>query len=260
MNETPVLSLANVSKRFDAVAAVSKVSFKLFAGRIYALIGPNGAGKTTLLNVISGYIECDAGSIKMRDQAINNWTASRRVLQGMARTFQITQLFGHMTALENVMCGFQPHITQSITSTLLGLRSFIAEEQALRTRANELLDTVGIGAYAEDLAGLLPFGLQRRLEVARALATQPSILLLDEPCAGLSGTEANELGSLLIRLANRGMCILVVEHNMPFVLGVAEQIVVLDAGEVIAAGRSDEVRNDARVIEAYLGEAEHGAA
>ncbi len=260
MSKSPILSLADVGKSFDAVAAVSNVGFDLFEGRIYALIGPNGAGKTTLLNIISGYVGRYSGIIRLRDQTIDNWTASRRVLEGMARTFQITQLFDHMTALENVMCGFHPHITQSLASVLLGLRSFMAEERALRLRAQNLLETVGAGGYANEPAGLLPFGLRRRLEVARALATQPSLLLLDEPCAGLSGAEASELGRLLQRLSGQGMCVLVVEHNMPFVLGVAEEIVVLDAGEVIAKGDSGEVRNDPRVIEAYLGEVEHGAA
>ena len=130
----------------------------------------------------------------------------------------------------------------------------------MRVRAQHLLETVGISDYANEPAGLLPFGLQRRLEVARALATQPSLLLLDEPCAGLSRAEAADLGGLLQHLSGQGMCVLVVEHNMPFILGIAEEIVVLDAGEVIARGRSEEVRNDPRVIEAYLGEVEHGAA
>jgi branched-chain amino acid transport system permease protein len=158
------------------------------------------------------------------------------------------------------MCGFHTHIAQSLASVLLGLPSFWTEERALRVRAQHLLETVGIGDYANEPAGLLPFGLQRRLEVARALATQPSLLLLDEPCAGLGRAEASELGRLLQRLSAKGMCVLVVEHNMPFVLGIAEEIVVLDAGEVIARGRSEEVRNDPRVIEAYLGEVGHAAA
>ena len=260
MNKSAILSLADVGKSFDAVAAVSNVCFDLFDGRIYALIGPNGAGKTTLLNIISGYVGSDSGSIRLRGETIGGWTASRRVRQGMARTFQITQLFGHMTALENVMCGFHTHIAQSLASILLGLPSFWTEERALRVRAQHLLETVGISDYANEPAGLLPFGLQRRLEVARALATQPSLLLLDEPCAGLSRAEAADLGGLLQHLSGQGMCVLVVEHNMPFILAIAEEIVVLDAGEVIARGRSEEVRNDPRVIEAYLGEVEHGAA
>ena len=260
MSKPAILSLVDIGRSFSGIVALSGVCLDLFESRIYALIGPNGAGKTTLLNIISGYVERDSGRIGLRGQTIDKWPASRRVLQGMARTFQITQLFGHMTALENVMCGFHPHIAQSLPSVLLGLRSFVTEERSLRVRAQHLLEIVGVGDYANEPAGMLAFGLQRRLEVARALATQPSLLLLDEPCAGLSGAEASELGRLLQSLASQGMCVLVVEHNMPFVLEIADEVVVLDAGAIIASGLPDMIRNDPRVIEAYLGEVEHGAA
>ncbi|MCC7166151.1 MAG: ABC transporter ATP-binding protein [Rhodospirillales bacterium] len=260
MTRPPILSLADIGKSFGAVIAAAGVTLELHEGRIYALIGPNGAGKTTLLNIISGYVRPDHGRLTLRGDAIDGWAASRRVLRGMARTFQITQLFSHMTALENVLCGFHPHVAQSLVGVLLRLPAFAAEERALAARARNLLETVGIGAYADEPAGLLPFGLQRRLEIARALATGPSLLLLDEPCAGLSGPEASELGRLLRRLASEGMCVLVIEHNMPFVLDVAQEVVVLDAGEIIAHGPPDAIRADPRVIEAYLGEVEHGAA
>ncbi|MCC6947953.1 MAG: ABC transporter ATP-binding protein [Bradyrhizobiaceae bacterium] len=260
MSNPAILSLTDVGRSFGAIKAVSGVSLDLFERRIYALIGPNGAGKTTLLNIISGYIGRDSGNIRLRGQLIDDWPASRRVHQGMARSFQIAQLFSHMTAMENVMCGFHLHVDQSLLSVLLGLRSFAAEERSLRDRARQLLEMVGVGDYAEEPAGLLPFGLQRRLEVARALATQPSLLLLDEPCAGLSGPETAEFGRLLQRLAGEGMCVLVIEHDMPFVLEVADEVVVLDAGEIIARGTPDAIRNDPCVIEAYLGELEHGAA
>jgi ABC-type branched-subunit amino acid transport system ATPase component len=260
MSGAALLSLENVGKSFGAVAAVSSVSLDLFRGCIYALIGPNGAGKTTLLNIISGYVARQTGTIRLNDVVIDAWPASRRVRAGMARTFQITQLFDHMTAVENVMCGFHQHIKQSILSAVIRGRSFVAEERGLRARAEHLLDAVGIREHADEVAGFLAFGLRRRLEVARALATKPSLLLLDEPCAGLAGDEADEFGLLLRQLASDGTCIFVVEHNMPFVLQIADEVVVLDAGEIIATGRPDRIRNDPRVVEAYLGEVEHAAA
>lgn len=254
MSAVPLLALEGIDKRFGALPVLSGVSLRLEAGRIHALIGPNGAGKTTLLNIVSGYLAQDRGTIRLRGRRIDGWPASRRVAEGMARTFQIVQLFGRMTALENVVCGFHLQVRQSLLSAMVGRPAFVAEERELSGRAHELLALVGLQPYATATAGLLPFGLQRRLEVARALATRPALLLLDEPCAGLTEGEAAELTVLLRRVAAEGTAVLVVEHNMPFILGIAEHVVVLDASQVIAEGRPEAVRSDARVIEAYLGE------
>ncbi|MBI2206260.1 MAG: ABC transporter ATP-binding protein [Candidatus Rokubacteria bacterium] len=257
MTAPALLALSHVSKRFGGLPVLVDVSLGLAGGRVQALIGPNGAGKTTLLNIVSGFLAPDSGTVRFSGGDLHGWPASRRVRAGLARTFQLVQIFGDMTVRENVLCGFHLQVRQSLLTAVAGTRRFHAEEHALRGRADELLGLVDLTAYAGEPAGRLPFGLQRRLEIARALATRPAMLLLDEPCAGLGGPEVEHLAALLRRLAADGLGLLLVEHNMPFVLGVAEHVTVLDAGEIIADGRPDAVRANPRVVEAYLGEAEH---
>jgi len=257
---TALLSVRGVSKRFGGMSVLTNAGLDVHAGSVQALIGPNGAGKTTLLNIVSGYLAGDTGNVTFRGRRVDGWSASRRVAAGMARTFQLVQLFGRMTVAENVVCGFHLHERHSLVGAMLRTRHFLAEERRLRRAADDLLDRLGLTSYAETAAALLPFGLQRRLEVARALATQPALLLLDEPCAGLSGPEVQELGDVLRRLAADGMGLLLVEHHMPFVLGLADRVAVLDAGEIIAEGRPADIRTNSRVIEAYLGETAHAPA
>jgi ABC-type branched-subunit amino acid transport system ATPase component len=252
-----ILELGHVSKRFGGLRVLTDVSLDVVAGTVQALIGPNGAGKTTLLNIVSGYLAPDTGAVRFRGRDVTGWPASRRVAGGLARTFQIVQVFGHMTVLENVLCGFHLQVTQSPLGAVLGLRGVRAEERRLRERGRELLALVDLASSADEPAGVLPFGLQRRLEVARALATRPAMLLLDEPCAGLSTPEVHDLAILLRRLAADGMALLVVEHHMPFVLDVAERVAVLDSGELIADGPPGAIRANPRVVEAYLGESVH---
>ena len=248
-----VLTVENVSKHFGGLAALDQVSLEVNAGEIFGLIGPNGAGKTTLFNVITALYLPDSGCVRLRAQTLSGCKPHAVVRHGLARTFQNIRLFANMTALENVMVGRHVRTTAGVFGAILRDGVTRAEEQATTHRALELLDYVGIGRHAHQLARNMAYGDQRRLEIARALATDPIVLALDEPAAGMNPSETESLMTLLKRLRADGVTILLIEHDMRLVMGLCDRMAVLDYGKKIAQGTPAVVRADARVIEAYLG-------
>ena len=250
---TVILEARGIGKRFGGVQALKDVSLTIRAQEIYGLIGPNGAGKTTFFNVLTGLYTRDSGEVLLDGAPLELGTPHLVAQAGIARTFQNIRLFGNMTALENVMVGRHVRTKTGVLGAILRTRAQRAEEAAIRRRAEELLHYVGIAHRANDLARHLAYGDQRRLEIARALATDPKLLALDEPAAGMNATETAALRQLIVGLRADGLTVLLIEHDVKLVMGLCDRVAVLDYGEKIAEDVPEVVQKDAQVIEAYLG-------
>jgi branched-chain amino acid transport system ATP-binding protein len=251
---TPLLETRELSKTFGGLKAVQKVDLRVEANRVVSVIGPNGAGKTTFFNCLSGIYRPEGGAILLDGHDITGRPPHQVCRRGVARTFQNIRLFPEMSVLENVLVAQFQHRSISPLPLLAHSRKFREEEKTSREEALGYLDFVGLAKYAEAVSSNLAYGLQRRLEIARALATKPRLLLLDEPAAGMNPQETVEMVELISRIRDKGLAILLIEHHMKVVMAISDEIMVLDHGIPIAHGTPEQVRNDPKVIKAYLGE------
>ncbi len=249
-----LLQASNLDKHFGGVAAVTDLSFEVQKGIIYSVIGPNGAGKTTLFNMLCGYYVPNAGSISFAGKSLEGLQTHQIAALGISRTFQNLQVFYNMTVLENVMVGCHLRTHTGLIKAALRLPSVVREERQVREWSMQALEVCGLAHLAEREAGSLPYGELKRLEIARALASDPEFLAMDEPAAGLNDTETVEMRELILRLKQKGITILLVEHNMGLVMQISDRVLVLGFGCLLAEGTPQQVQNDPAVIKAYLGE------
>jgi branched-chain amino acid transport system ATP-binding protein len=254
-----LLDLRGVSKKFGGVQALNQAYLQVEKGTITGLIGPNGAGKTSFFNVMTGLYQADSGEFFLHDMQYNPSAVDQVLKAGIARTFQNIRLFKEMTVLENVMVGRHTRTNSGLISTVFKTRANIQEEEKIREDAYRLLCYVGIDQYQNQLSKNLSYGAQRRLEIARALATEPLLLALDEPAAGMNQTEKKELKVLLEKIRSDGTTILMIEHDVKLVMGLCDNITVMDYGQIIAVGKPEDIRKNPLVIEAYLGVSHHEA-
>jgi branched-chain amino acid transport system ATP-binding protein len=248
-----MLKLTNVSKKFGGLTVLQDVSFEVPAGKVFGLIGPNGAGKTTVFNLITGLIAPTGGAIDFQGQSLLGRKPHLITRLGLGRTFQNIRIFKEMSLLDNVIVGMHAHLDYGVPAFMLSLPGFRQKERAAREKAHELLSWMGLTHKADDIADNLSYGEQRKLELARALATEPKLLLLDEPVAGMNASEKVELMAEIEQIRNRGYTIFMIEHDMRFVMGLCEEIAVLNFGRIIAQGTPEQIKNNPDVIEAYLG-------
>ncbi|HUL31108.1 MAG TPA: ABC transporter ATP-binding protein [Thermodesulfobacteriota bacterium] len=253
--ETPILEVDRISKNFGGLPAVHNLSFTVMPAQLKGLIGPNGAGKTTCINLITGALSLTSGEVRFEGKRITGLPLHKTARLSISRTFQLLRIFQEMTVLENVMAGCHRWANLGTLQAAIRLPGARAKEREIMEVARSEIDFIGLTSRAHALAGALPVGEQRLLEIARALAGKPRLLLLDEPAAGLNDAERARLGALLRELTGRGLSILLIEHNMDLVMSISDEIVVLNYGEKLAEGRASEVRNLQTVISAYLGDA-----
>jgi branched-chain amino acid transport system ATP-binding protein len=248
-----MLRVENLSKEFGGIHAIEDLSFTVEPGHIHSIIGPNGAGKTTLFNLITGVYTPSAGRVLFQEREVSGRRPFELAALGMSRTFQNLQIFFNMTALENVMVGHHLHLDRRFLPSLLRLPAVVRRDRECRDHCAELMRFVGLAKYVEADAASMPYGALKRLEIARALAAQPKLLLLDEPAAGLNATESREIDEVIKKVASTGVTVVLVEHDMKMVMGISDHILALDYGRKLAEGTPAEVRANPEVVSAYLG-------